>query len=113
MRSGIYQVTFSSPTTRVSGEGLAVVKDGTINGGDLGYLYTGKFNVSDTTLSSKLKVKQWRPNFSGVFGNLPQFELDLAGRIAEDWQSFSVKGGIVGNPQTTILIDGKRLADAA
>lgn len=113
MKPGIYHVTFSSPTSHISGEGLAVITDGAINGGDQGYLYTGKFTAADSVLSSKLTVKQWRANFSGVFGNLSGFDLDLKGRVSDDWKTFSMRGNMTGNPQAAIVIDGRRIADAA
>lgn len=113
MKPGIYHITFASPTTHTSGEGLAVLKDGTINGGDLGYLFIGKFSIKDSAMSAKLKIKQWNPRVTSVFGNIPEFDLDLAGSITDDFKSFSARGGVVGRPQMSISIDGARLADAA
>jgi hypothetical protein len=112
MNSGIFHVTFSSPLTRVSGEGLAVIKDGTINGGDLAYLYSGTFILAASSISSSLRVKQWNARATSVFGPLKEFSLTLTGTASPDGNSFAVSGSMVENPQSTISIDGRRLADA-
>jgi hypothetical protein len=114
MNPGIYYVKFSSPTTSMSGEGLAVLKDGTINGGDIGYLYIGSFTVKDdTAITADLKVKRWNPAITSLFGNLPEFDLNLSGHVAADLTSFSATGGVIGRPGVTIVIKGRRLSDAA
>ena len=41
MENGIYHVRFASSIDG-AGEGLAVVKDGAVNGGDAGYLCLGQ-----------------------------------------------------------------------
>ncbi|MEY2489633.1 MAG: hypothetical protein QOC70_1575 [Verrucomicrobiota bacterium] len=112
MKPGIFHVTFSSPATHLSGEGLAVIKSGTINGGDLGYLYSGTFIQADSSVSSSLTIKQWNAKVTGIFGPLKEFALTLTGTVSDDRNSFAVTGSVVENPQTTISINGRRLADA-
>lgn len=50
MKDGIYHVRFSS-SVGAAGEGLAVVKDGSVNGGDAGYLYLGQLSDAGSGLS--------------------------------------------------------------
>jgi len=111
MKSGIYNVRFTS-SQNASGEGLAVFKDGTINGGDPGYLYLGSFQQEGSAVNAKLKIVQWNKSYQSVFGNVPQFELSLSGTIATDDLQFSVEGVVPQQPGLKIKIIGRRLADA-
>jgi len=112
MKPAIYHVKFTSSLPD-SGEGLAVFKDGKINGGDPSYLYLGSYDVSGSGVTAKMKVKRWKPGATSVFGNLPEFELDLKGSVAADGSTFKVTGAIPQMPQTSITINGRKLSDAA
>ena len=112
MKPGIYNVKFTS-SLRDFGEGLAVLKDGKINGGDQGYLYLGAYDVSGSGILAKIKVQKWNPGATSVFGNSSEFELDLKGSIAADASTFSVIGAASQMPQMKIAINGRRLADVA
>lgn len=108
---GIYHVKFTA-SSRDFGEGLAVFKDGKINGGDPGYLYLGAYEMTGLQIAAKIKVKRWNPAVTSVFGNLAEFDLDLSGTITADDAKFAVTGFVVQNRQQKISIDGRRLADA-
>lgn len=111
MKSGIYHVQFSS-SSRAAGEGLAVFKDGAVNGGDIGYVYTGTFTAENGTFLSHLQIKKWNPNVVSVFGPIPDFVLDLTGTFAADLSTFTAGGGIRQLPGLAITIRGRRIADA-
>lgn len=112
MENGIYHVRFSS-SIGGAGEGLAVVKDGAVNGGDAGYLYLGQLTAAGPALSGQLQVQRWNPSTVSVFGPLGNFALDLAGHASAANDSFTVSGGIAGQPNLKITITGRRLAAAA
>ena len=112
MQNGIYHVRFSS-SVGGAGEGLAVVKDGAVNGGDTGYLYLGQLAASGQTVSGNLQVQRWNPGTVSVFGPLGNFALDLAGQSNAANDSFTVSGGVAGQPNLKITITGHRLAAAA
>jgi hypothetical protein len=111
MQSGIYHVKFTS-SQQAYGEGLAVFKDGSVNGGDVGYVYLGTYEGIPGGVAAKLKIKKWNQGITSVFGNISEFDLDLRGTFSPDFSSFSVGGGIPLMPGSTITITGKRLADA-
>jgi len=113
MKPGIYAVKFSAVSSSNFGEGLAVFKDGKVNGGDLGYFYRGSYEISDSRVTAKLKVKRWNHAVASIFGSFPEFDLDLTGHIPPDWSLFHAEGFIVQNPQLRLTIDGRRLDDAA
>ena len=112
MQNGIYHVSFSS-SVGGAGEGLAVVKDGAVNGGDAGYLYLGQLAASGQTVSGNLQIQRWNPNIVSVFGPLGNFALDLVGQSSAANDGFTVSGGIAGQPHLKITITGRRLAAAA
>lgn len=112
MKTGIYHVNFSAGGQNV-GDGLVVVKDGTVNGGDPGYLYTGSISESASQVTVQLDVKQWNTQIQSVFGPLKQFGLTLAGTADAAAGTFRVRGAITGHPERTIAISGRHLSDAA
>ena len=112
MQNGIYHVRFSS-SVGGAGDGLAVVKDGAVNGGDTGYLYRGQLAASGQTVSGNLQVQRWNPSTVSVFGPLGDFALHLMGQSSAANDSFTVSGGVAGQPNLKITITGRRLAAAA
>jgi hypothetical protein len=112
MQDGIYHVSFSS-SVGGSGQGLVVMKQGAVNGGDMGYLYTGQLTLSGDAISGRLNIKRWNPEGpQSVFGPLDNFELQLTGK-ATAGTSFNVSGGIPSKPGLTINIAGRFLSNAA
>ena len=113
MPIGIYHVRFSSSIGGV-GEGLVVIKDGAVNGGDAGYLYTGSLTENAGNLSGRLTIKRWNPGHVSVFGPLDSFELQLHGQGNPTVPgTFFVTGGIPQQPNITISIEGRFLSVAA
>ncbi|MEY2482403.1 MAG: hypothetical protein QOK24_931 [Verrucomicrobiota bacterium] len=112
IRPGIYVVKFSAPSGNF-GEGLAVIGDGAINGGDPGYIYRGHYQVSELRISASLKVTRWNPNVQSVFGTLPNFDLSLVGQIGAGGASITLEGTVPQLPNQRLRIDGRRLAETA
>ncbi|PTX91251.1 GrlR family regulatory protein [Opitutus sp. ER46] len=110
MNPGIYHVKFTS-SRHTYGEGLAVFRNGTINGGDLGYYYLGRFEVTPAGVTAQLKIRKWNPPIDSVFGNLAEFDLELKGTMAADHTTFSVTGSTPQRPGASITVTGQRLSD--
>lgn len=111
MNDGIYHVTFSSNGGDF-GEGIAVFKDGSVNGGDGGYLYTGTKSEQGAQFASRLTVKRWNASAQSIFGPLGEFQLELNGS-SPDGRGFMASGYVVGQPASKISVQGKYLAPAA
>ncbi len=111
MIDGIYHVTFSSNSNDF-GEGIAVFKGDSVNGGDHGYLYTGTKSGQGEQFNSTLTIKQWNPSVQSVFGPSKEFVLELSGNSSGD-NSFVAHGNVVGQPQSKISIRGRHLSAAA
>lgn len=109
MKNGIYHVKFAS-SLGSQGEGLVVIRQGTVNGGDHGYLYRGEFMELGGQITGKLGIQRWNRGATSVFGNADRFELSLTGS-PQSSDSFRVEGNVTGNPQLRITIDGRWLAE--
>lgn len=111
MKPGIYHVQFRS-SAQSYGEGLAVFKDGTVNGGDQGYLYLGTYEGETGNVSAKLKIRKWNQGVTSVFGPFNEFDLVLQGSLKPDLSGFTVSGGSPQIPGASITIHGRRVAEA-
>lgn len=113
MKPGIYHVKFRSSLNTRS-EGLIVLKDGTINGGDVGYFYTGTYRLAqEGEIVAKLRIQKWNHGVFSIIGRLAEFELDLRGRFSSDHLRFEVKGFALQTLGLGITVVGERLGDAA
>jgi hypothetical protein len=110
MTQGIFHVDFKASTGDY-GDGLIVIKDGAVNGGDANYLYRGTIPSASGQFQSRFTVSKWRSGNTNVVG-LDNYTLDASGNVDYDGGSFNVQGAVVGHPQLTITITGKKIADA-
>jgi T3SS negative regulator,GrlR len=105
---GIYRVTFRS--TQDQGKGIIVCKNGSINGGDSGFVYNGPFESQSNQIKAKLRVQKDNPNFTSIFGPfLTDFQLDLVGQASEP--GFTLQGSVIGQPALTIIVEGEKIKD--
>ena len=111
MVNGIYHVTFSSNSNDF-GDGIAVFKDDTVNGGDHGYVYSGTTIKQGEQFTATLTIKRWNSSVQSVFGPISEFVLELSGNTSSD-NSFIAHGHIAGQPQAKISIRGKHLSTAS
>lgn len=111
MIQGIYTVKFQS-NQHDSGSGIVVFKDGTINGRDHGYVYTGKLIGEENNLHTELTIQQWNKSVPSVFGELSEFtlELDMKKNQTND---FIARGHVRSMLDAEIIIHGKYLSAAS
>lgn len=109
MKDGIYYVRFLSNGQGV-GEGIAVMKGESVNGGDSGYTYTGYKQVSADGFVATLTIRRWDPNSQSVFGPLNEFKLEFRGAATDD--GFQATGSIVGELGMTLNVRGQFLTAA-
>jgi hypothetical protein len=111
MSQGIFHVDFKASTGDY-GDGLIVVKDGAVNGGDANYLYRGTIPKVSGPFESKFIINKWRNGNTNVVG-IDNYELEASGSVDYEGGTFALKGSVVGQPQLTIDIMGKRISDAS
>ena len=111
MKEGIYQVSFLS-SQYICGQGILVIKDGSVNGGDSGFIYSGKLFYRQGKYHVELMVKQWNERAESIFGAIDQFQLTLEANSVSD-DHFTATGCIFNWPQARLTIEGQYLAQAA
>ena len=113
MKNGIYKVVFSTDQGGY-GEGLGVLKDGSVNGGDGSYLYVGTISEANGSRRASLQIKRW--NSGGppsVFGPLGDFSLNLTDGMRGADHDFYLVGGTSAAPGVKITIRCTKISDAA
>jgi len=108
MDSGIYYVIFKSHTGSF-GDGLVVVDDGKVHGGDQRYLYRGFYKADGQAIEADIQVSYYRGEPKSVFGHLPKFSLNLSGSATND--AFTVSGRVFGQSHLVITIEGQKQAN--
>jgi saccharopine dehydrogenase-like NADP-dependent oxidoreductase len=108
MDPGIYYVIFKSQSGRF-GDGLAVLDNGKIHGGDQRYLYRGFYKTEGQALEADIQVSYYRGEPKSVLGHLAKFKLNLAGKATAE--AFTVSGHVFGQSHLAITIEGQKQAD--
>lgn len=109
MVSGIYEVRFRSSTQDFGG-GLVVVKDGSVNGGDANFLYTGTFDAQQDNAKAVISVDKWKPGNTSIVA-IDHFKADFDGIITND--AIKLSGSVQGHSNLQITVTGRRVGDAA
>ena len=111
LEPGIYRIRFVGGSAQNFGEGIAVLKDGKINGGDIGYVYRGSYERGNGYINAKINVKRWSvvPN---ALMNLAEYDLIVEGQRQADRTGFLIHARIQQQPNISVQIEGKRLEDA-
>jgi len=105
MKDGIYFVRFSRDGQDY-GEGIVVVQDNTVNGGDYVCIYTGK--VVGETLD--LHVTQHNLSVATIFGNIQTFILQL--NIIQNEDGYLLSGAVKDNASLKIAASIRYLGEA-
>lgn len=110
MASGIFHVDFRA-STGDHGDGLVIVKDGAVNGGDPHYLYQGKVPTESGPFESQFTVRKWREGNTNVVG-VDNYTLQAKGQVNYEAGTIELQGAVIGAPQLTIHLQGKKIHDA-
>src|SRR5262252_3779112 len=113
MENGIYHIKFRSSGGDVVGNGLVVVQNGSLNGGDFGYIYRGLELTTGNIINSKIQVSRYDASQQSLFGDLEDFDIELAGTLHNSGKEFNLSGTVIGHPQLRISVVGKKLRDLA
>lgn len=111
MEDGIYDVEFRSGSSLGMG-GVLVIRNGSIHGGDLTYLYRGTYRADKDKpdfLTAKLNVSHYRGAVNAVVGSLKEFNLTL--RLQSHDNSFQAQGSVDELPGSNLVASGSKRAD--
>lgn len=110
MASGIFHVEFRASTGDF-GDGLVVVKDGAVNGGDPHYLYQGEVPTKTGGFESKFIVRKYRDGNINVVG-IDNYTLLAKGSVNYEEGTIELRGAVEGVPQLTIQLQGRKIQPA-
>lgn len=105
MHNGLWTIEFSSESN-FFGNGVLVLIEGRLLGGDHGYYYSGNYEINGTDLHGRVNVIRYDPNSISVFGDIDNFSLNLEGSISDS--ELIVVAGDVNNSKNTMHITGKK-----
>lgn len=96
MKDGVYHVAFNSKSG-ATGEGVLVVCCGTINGGDIGFVYQGILDRPEMTL----RITRYQDDIPSVLGMENDYELVMHYSHERGGQ-YMLHGYAMAYPQLTI-----------
>ncbi len=105
MIDGLWTVEFISAINRY-GRGVLVLNNGRLLGGDDGYYYSRKYDITDNNIVCDVDVIKYDANSISIFGNVDQFKLTISGKI-DDFQ-LSAIGSVANNHQSHVRIVGNK-----
>jgi hypothetical protein len=113
MISGIYRVHFVGGPLRNVGDGIVVFKGGSINGGDVGYIYRGAYQTTESRLAATVNIKQWNFALPNPVTDLSDYHLEIEEAAPNNWKDFTVTARAAGHPELAIQIKATFLAEVA
>lgn len=109
MRDGMYW--FRLVAYDKAEEGVAVVRQGMVNGGGPGYVWQGRLACRDGSLSGNLCVRKWNPQTPPDLGMFKAANLDIDGNLDVEAQSFALQGHAHGHHVVHLRITGHWLGE--
>lgn len=110
MKPGIYYVVFES-NLGVPGDGLVVIDNGRVHGGDHRFLYRGHYKEREADIDAEIFVRHFRGEAKSVFGSISTFYLILSGNAEKE--SFNLSGYIAGQSHLKIHVEGQIQMDVS
>ena len=104
MKDGIYYVTFSRHY-KIFGEGVIVVMDNVVNGGDVAFMYQGRVRGN----SLVLHVYQHDYKVTSLFKGVLAFDFDLV--ISDAPYGYDLEGNVDGIDSKPISIKAKYIGN--
>ena len=108
MFEGLWTVHFKS-NLQMFGSGVLILgHDKSLLGGDAGYYYTGRYEITDSNskIKGELDVIRYEPGHISVFGNLGSFHLSFDGQVSED--KFTAVGSIPNLSGLQLNVEGEK-----
>jgi len=106
MVDSLWTVHFGS-NLKMFGNGVLILEDDKrLLGGDAGYYYIGKYELTGSKIMGELDVIRYEPSHISVFGNLGNFHLKFKGQLSED--EFTAVGSIPDIPGLELNIKGEK-----
>lgn len=102
MREGLWSVKFKT-NSHSFGEGVIVLDNGQVLGGDSSYTYVGMADVNNGVVSATVEVKRYNAHLHGIFGSIPKYTLKLTGNVADE--HLNLNATMVEHPQHKMVAE--------
>lgn len=109
MQDGMYWLRLEAYDK--SEEGVAVVRQGFVNGGGPGYVWQGRLTVQDGAVRGNLVVRKWNPQAPPDLGMFKAANLAIDGRLDASSRSFELEGHAHGHHVVHLRISGQWLEE--
>jgi len=106
---GVYAAQFLSNANKY-GEGIVVLENGRIHGGDLDHVYIGTYALLDNKFSATVDVANYSGSMSSVLGQVAHYRLTLHG-IFKKAQDITTHGTVEGRPDLDIQINLHKVSE--
>ena len=107
MIDGLWTVEFVSSNR--AGQGVVILNNGRLLGGDAGYYYSGTYKVTGARIEGIVNVIRFDPKNLSVFGDIDHFALSFSGDIND--YHFTAAATITNKPQFQIRFTGNKKED--
>ena len=111
IKNGIYHLKLSAAQGEDSG--VAMINDGTVNGGSGIYLYQGRLSLKRTTLSGSIEIRKWNQDAPAPLGLFKTLTFAVKGQVVPEKRSFHFTGHFAGHHVVRIEATGVYLAPLA
>ena len=99
MKNGLYKVSIKTPLGH--GNGVVVIKDGSIRGGDSMMYYTGTFQLAGNQFTANIHASK-HSDVAGMFSVLGLNDVNVKLQGTATDTSATLQGSAVGDPQVTL-----------
>jgi hypothetical protein len=96
MENSFWTVRFFSPNTGDHGDGVVLMMNGKLFGGDSYYYYIGSYNIIDNYFGATIDVTHFSGQPLAIFGQSLNLKIRLSGQVQEP--VMKLKGHLVNNP---------------
>ena len=109
MQDGMYWLRVAGDGS--AEEGVAVVREGVVDGGGPGYMWQGRLVEENGAVRGSLTVRKWNPQTPPCLGMFKEAKLDIAGCLEPAGSSFELEGHAHGHHVVHLRISGHRLGE--
>ena len=109
MQDGVYWLHVTG--SDAAEEGVAVVRQGQVNGGGPGYVWQGRLGEEGGAVRGNLTVRKWNTETPPCLGMFKSADLDIEGRLESSGRSFELEGHAHGHHVVHLHIRGVRIGE--
>lgn len=108
MRDGFYHMRLASSGREV--DSLVAIAGNALKGSGAGYLYEGRLQAAQTTLSGRVVIRKLEDRTPAVLGLFKEIAVEVSGSYDPEAQSFQFHGQLNAHHVVRIAASGRYVA---